>query len=276
MARRVLPMVDLRTPEQRRGLSKSQRNIQAITGILQILGQAEQVRRERQTLDRIVRALGEGKTTAEAIAAVTRQEPGFGTGIQGMLQRVGGAFQPQGGGARQDILRMIVGQRLQQALTPPKPFTLGPGQERFTGAGERVAGVPKAPKPTKIQELVNEGYSLEEARMIRDISHGLKPRASARKQYENLSDVEKMDFLSKLKQRAEGQYYGIEGGNLLPRQPKLLKWVNEELKKLSILQEETGATDEPQSQEEFTEKVQSIEDKTEAEAYYNKWIHKWQ
>ena len=168
MARQVLPMLDLRAPEQKMGLSSSQRNIQAITGILQVLGQAEQVRRERDTLDRITRAIGEGKTNAEAIKAVieaSQQQPRLGTGIPGILQRIGGAFQPSpGGGIGQSIQQSIVGQRLQQMLsqqTEPEPFTLGPGQVRFAGSGTPVAGVPAKP-PTKTNLQAQEIMKLQE------------------------------------------------------------------------------------------------------------------
>ena len=119
MARRILHPIDLRTQEERRGLTSSQRNIQAITSILQMLGQAEKIRRERETLDRVATAIAGGASTIEAIANIAQQQPQFGTGIQGILQKVAGAFQPQGGGgARQDILKTIIGQRLQQALKP--------------------------------------------------------------------------------------------------------------------------------------------------------------
>lgn len=127
-------------------------------------------------------------------------------------------------------------QLLQKALQAGYPMQEALGMARLT----------PTPKPTEIQKLRNEGYSPEEARMIRDISHGLKPRASSRKHYDNMSDVEKLNFLSTLKQRAEGQYFGIDpelGGLREPRQPKLLKWVDEELSKLSILQ--TGKSQEP-------------------------------
>jgi len=333
-------VVDLRTPEQRRGLTKEQRNIQAITGLMKMLGEAEQARRESQQLDSISRAMAGGATTIEAINAAVNEakQTQFSGGVPGILQKIGGAFQPPSrGGIGQNIQQTIIGQRLQQALMPPSllttpeqkelalygkrereepslltdpeqkelelygkrprttPSVLDPTERKelaLYGKRERVkpslltpverakaarikAGLaPKveAPKPTKIQELVKEGYSREEARMIRDISHGLKPRASARKQYENMGDVEKRDFLSKLRQRAEGQYYGVEGGNIEPRQPKLLKWVEEEEAKLETEQ----TTGEPQSYEDFTQKVQSIADDAEAKAYYDKWAGKWQ
>ncbi len=278
--RQVLPTLDLRTMEERRELTSSQRNIQAITGILQLMGQAEKVRKDRQSLDRVATAIAGGASTIEAITAVAQQQPQFGTGLQGLLQKIGGAFQPQGGGGtRQNILQMIIGEKLKQALAPPAKPTIA---EQRAAEARKTKAVPGTPeferiaegpaKPTKIQELLNEGYSRQEARMIRDISHGLKPRASARKQYENMGDVEKRDFLSKLRQRAEGQYYNIEGGNIEPRQPKLLAWVEQEEAKLPIVSQDN----EPQDKDEFLKTVKSIEDDVEAKAYYDKWVSKWQ
>lgn len=166
MARRVLPTLDIRTAEQRRGLTARQRNIQAITGILQTLGAAEQKRRERQQLDRIARAIANGATDIEAIAAVARQEAEFSKGIPGVLQRVGGAFQPPGGGGiQQSIQQAIIGQTLQRALTPkpqiptglePAGITVGP-----KGGVTRRFARPRVPKPVK-----RKGFSLTEQKTL--------------------------------------------------------------------------------------------------------------
>lgn len=118
MARQILSPIDLRTAEERRGLSSSQRNIQAIADILQALGQAEQTRRERQQLDRVATAIAGGATTNEAILAVANQPTEFGGGLPGILQRIGGGFQPpQRGGIRESLQMAIIGQALQ-----PKPL----------------------------------------------------------------------------------------------------------------------------------------------------------
>ena len=89
----------------------------------------------------------------------------------------------------------------------------------------------------QIQKLTQEGYTLDEAKMIRDISHGLKPRASVRKVYENMSETEKLEWLTNLKLKAEGQYYGTEAGNIDPREQKVVDWASKELKKLPIYKE---------------------------------------
>ena len=118
MARRLARTLDLRTDEQRKGISAAQRNIGAITDILQTLGKAEQVRRERDQLERVSRAISAGATTPEAILAVTRQPTETSGGFQGILQKLGGAFQPSPGGVQSSILKSILGSQLQTALGP--------------------------------------------------------------------------------------------------------------------------------------------------------------
>lgn len=120
MPRQVLPLVDFRTQAQRQGITSTQQTVQAISGILQTLGAAEQKRRDRLMLDRITRAISGGATTVEAIAAITREDAQLSKGIPGILQRIGGAFQP-GGGAGQGIQQAIIGGALQRALTPKAP-----------------------------------------------------------------------------------------------------------------------------------------------------------
>ena len=88
-----------------------------MAGILKTAGQAEKARRDSQTLDRVARALSSGATNIEAITAAAGKEPDFGGGLQGILQKVSGAFAPQGG-MRESILQNIIGQQLQQALQP--------------------------------------------------------------------------------------------------------------------------------------------------------------
>ena len=131
MARQVLSPIDLRTSEEKRGLSKSQRNLMAITSILQTLGQAEQTRRERQQLDSIATAMAGGATSIEAINAEVNKakQTQFSGGISGILQRIGGGFQPSpGGGVSQGIQQAIVGQGVKQALAPKSLATTGLSQ----------------------------------------------------------------------------------------------------------------------------------------------------
>lgn len=145
--RQVLPTLDLRSFAERQGVTKTQQTVQAIAGILQTAGQAEQARRESQTLDRIARAVASGATNIEAISAVARQGPEFGRGVPGALQRFAGGFQPSPGGIGRGINQAILGQTLQRALAgPAEPFTLTPGAGRFTGAGVPIAKQPAIPR----------------------------------------------------------------------------------------------------------------------------------
>ena len=95
---------------------------------------------------------------------------------------------------------------------------------------------------TKTQELMGEGYTPEEARKARDISLGFEPRASSRLTYEDMSDVEKLKYLTAEKLKAEGQYYGLPSslGNIEPRDPKLLDWTLRELNKLPQYRQQEG------------------------------------
>lgn len=148
MARQVLPLIDLRTGAEREGITKRMQTVQSIANILKTVGEAEQKRRDRQMLDRITRAIAGGATTAEAIAATAGQAPQLSPGIPGILQRIGGASQPQQGGVRQSIQQAIIGQRLQQALAPKPLLT---GEERRKGALIKAGIKPRATveKPAK-------------------------------------------------------------------------------------------------------------------------------
>lgn len=185
-------------------------NTQAFTMILQTLGQYEGIRQKRMMNIDILSVLSRGGG-AEDIAGVVQahQKPQFDTGIRGVLQRIAAPFaQPPGAG--------ITGEMVAQAIKPQQK--------------------------TKIQELIDEGYTFEEARLARDISLGFEPRASSRLTYDNMTEVEKLKWLTDLKAKAEGQYYGIEGGNVEPRDPKLLDWTLRELNKLPQYREQKATT----------------------------------
>lgn len=158
-------VIDLRTSAEREGITGNVETIRAITGIMQILGQVEQKRRERETLDRVIRAIGEGATTAEAIAKVAGQPAQISGGISGILQKLGGAFQPSPGGLKQSIQQAIIGQKLQQALTPqvqipeglePTGATVSP-----TGGVTRRFTKPTVPKPVE-----RKGFSLAQTKAL--------------------------------------------------------------------------------------------------------------
>ncbi len=192
----TLSPIDIRTPQQRSGITNEQRNIQAITSILQTLGQGERVRRERQTLDRITRAIGEGATTIEAIAAAAKQDTQFGGGVSGILQRIGGAFQPPGGGGgiEQGIQQSIIGNALRRASTPkagrvafPRGWTgaqletLGLTQEQVSRRNQRrlskLLGTKAGQELKKdIQTALDNGYSEEEIMATDEVRALLKGR----------------------------------------------------------------------------------------------------
>ena len=127
MARQILRPIDLRSSAERQGVTRNQQTIQSIAGLFEIAGQAEQVRQDRQDLDRIARALANGETSIEAIAAVAKQKPEFSGGITGGLQRFASAFQPSPGGIGQGIDERAIGSKLSQILNPS---LLSPEEER--------------------------------------------------------------------------------------------------------------------------------------------------
>lgn len=184
-------------------------NIAAFRKILQTLGESETLRRRKMLSSDILGILqggGDPETIMQDIAGIVQahQQPQFDTGLQGLLQRIAAPFAQAPGAGITDALII-------QALKP---------QPR-----------------TEIQKLTAEGYTPQEAKMIRDISHGIKPRASVRLTYDKMTEIEKLDWLTKLKQRAEGQYYGTEE-KIKVREPKVLDWANKELEKLSIYRPE--------------------------------------
>ena len=114
MARRI---IDLRTEDQRQGITGLQKSSQIIADALLTLGRVEQTRRERQTLDRVAKAVASGASIIEAISAAS-QPTEFSGGLSGLLQKVGGGFaQPTGGGIMQSLQQSIIGQALK-----PKPL----------------------------------------------------------------------------------------------------------------------------------------------------------
>lgn len=109
MARRVMSPIDLRSQAERQGITRNQQTAQAIAGILETMGRAEQKRREGQTLTRITRAIARGSTMPEAVMAAMDQ-PEFSGGARGMLQKFGGMFQPSPGLMGQNIQQAMIGQ----------------------------------------------------------------------------------------------------------------------------------------------------------------------
>lgn len=142
MAQQVLPAIDFTGQP-----TNEQRNVQALMGILQTLGRGEQIRREREQLDKISRAIGAGKTDIEAILEVARAEPSFGGGFQGGLQRIGGMFQPSPGGIGRGIQQSVIGSALQQALSPRQTLTVPAGAGVIDPkTGEKIFEQPAKPR----------------------------------------------------------------------------------------------------------------------------------
>lgn len=190
--------------------------------MFETLGQMEGMRRQKILNTNILEVLRRGGTPEEqrmGIAEAVRaaNQPEFSQGPAGWLERLSAPFAPQVG-------QGMMGAITQQAIKPQ-------------------------PK-TEIQKLTDEGYTPEESKMIRDISHGLKPRASSRLTYDKRTEIEKLDFLSNLKRRAEGQYFGIESGNVEPRDPKLLDWTLRELNKLPAYRQTEPTEGKPTRQTE--------------------------
>lgn len=147
----TLSAIDLRTSAEREGITKTQQTIQSLTNILKTVGQAEQVRQERQDLDRIATALAGGASTVEAIAAVAKQKAEFSSGIQGMVQRLGSAFQPSPGGVGQGIDETVIGSKLREILSPSLLSTEEQRELKLFGQRERPGTTVAAPSKQQTQ-----------------------------------------------------------------------------------------------------------------------------
>ena len=117
MARKI---IDLRTSDQKEGITSLQRTSELFAGILKTIGKGQQIKQNRRTLDRVTRAILAGATTPEAILAASQPtDPQFSPGGRGILQRIGGVFQPQGGGVGENIQSTILASLLKRSLNPP-------------------------------------------------------------------------------------------------------------------------------------------------------------
>lgn len=174
-------------------------NVQAFENIFRTLTEIETIRQNRIIESNVLAALARG-ASAEELMEIAGRPVQFDTGLAGIFQRMGAKY------ARPPIRSAMAQAGFQRSISPH----------------------------TEKQKLMNEGYSESEAEEILDIRYGKKPRASSRLRYEDMSEEEKLNYLLSQKVRAEGQYYGIEGGNKEPRDPKALEWIKNELEKLSI------------------------------------------
>jgi hypothetical protein len=111
-------VIDLRSPQQRMGISESQQNIEAIGQILQTAGQYEQQRQTRFKLDQIGKLSSQGATLPQIIGILNSQ-PKFNTGVSGILQKVASMYQPRG---NQDALNQgILGAIINRAAGERQP-----------------------------------------------------------------------------------------------------------------------------------------------------------
>ncbi len=107
--------------------------------------------------------------------------------LQNLGQFVTGAKAPE-----LPIARTNIGQQLITSLLMGQMQT--PLQKAQTEHYQiRTEDLKQQPK-SKIQELIKEGYTPQEAKHIRDIFHGLKPRASATKSLAQKSLPEQLSF----------------------------------------------------------------------------------
>ena len=138
MSRQVYPLIDLRTTAQREGITRNQQTAQAIADILKTVGASEQKRRQRQLLDKITMAISGGATVPEAVMA-SQQGPEFSTGIQGMLQKAGGLFQPSPNIMGESIQQALIGQAIQSEFQKPYPLkAISTGD--FTSIFDQITG----------------------------------------------------------------------------------------------------------------------------------------
>ena len=78
-------------------VEEAQQAAKNIGRIITTVGKSEQVRQNRQQLDRVATAIAGGANTIEAIRSVADQPAEFDEGIGGILQRIGSTLRPQAG-----------------------------------------------------------------------------------------------------------------------------------------------------------------------------------
>lgn len=144
----IRPLIDLRTSAERQGLSRTAQTAQSIAGIFRTAGEIQKKNRERQTLDRVARAIASGKTTVEAIAEAAREPESVGGGFRGGLERIVGAFEPKGGGIGEGIQQSIISETLRKALAPKSLLTPEEQRESALVKGGLKPRA-KATKPTE-------------------------------------------------------------------------------------------------------------------------------
>lgn len=108
-------------------------NSKAVTSIMQILGQGEVARRREFMTRNVLEALSRGKGT-QGISSAALMEPGFSSGIPGLLQRIASPFAAQTPG----IDDIIAGRGIESAFQTISPSQMMAG-ERWNKYQEAVA-----------------------------------------------------------------------------------------------------------------------------------------
>jgi len=123
-------------------------------------------------------------------------------------------------------------------------YTAKEGKEKARKAADYKAGLrgrPTGQQRTDAAYWRKLGYNPKQAhqfaRLSAEIAAGIKPRASSTKDYDKMSAPEKMKFLQTLKRSAEGPYFGVEGGNVEPLEPRVVKWASKELAELPMFKD---------------------------------------
>ena len=201
--RRVLSPIDLRDPGADEQILRIGQNF---ANLFETIGKAEQTRRERQQLDRVATAIAGGASTIEAINAVANQPAELDTGIRGVLQKIGGAFQPGGGGIRQDLQMAIIGQALQKASTPQ---LLSP--EEQTQAAKIKAGIlPKTKEADTALEIEQQKATLEATKALTEKRRRLKAELSDIEIREKEADIDAAKALAEKRRRVKAELTEVE------------------------------------------------------------------
>lgn len=105
------------------GIEGANRGAQQIANLLGNIGRQEQIRQERQQLNRVTQIVAEAQaagtqvTTSQILSAIN-QPVETDTGFRGLLQKIGGRFQPEPGRLGAQIEGGIVSDALKRASQP--------------------------------------------------------------------------------------------------------------------------------------------------------------
>ncbi len=279
MARQVLSPIDLRSQAERQGITRNQQTAQAIAGILETIGRAEQKRREGQTLTRITRAIARGSTMPEAVMAAMEQ-PEFSGGAQGMLQRFGGMFQPSPGLMGQNIQQAMIGQSIQtdplerEYLRERIGATKALTTQREAAAKQELPDrmLRQADRWLRIVDDTMSEYWYTPEGPYRDKL--LKDAQTAREKAVKL--IDKYGATSEAGKASLGQLESLDkeiekaGGKVSPPKPKKVGTITAKYSDIST-KHAVDKYPRPQTKTEFDNTLQHISSEEGKDRYYNKW-----